>query len=66
MVSDRSKVGDHMNGYVNFEMLIESLQDSMLETLGDKSLDELKALDWFSWETDFFIEQNKKLFDKAA
>ncbi len=55
-----------MNGYINFEVLSESMQDSLIETLKNKSVDELKALDWFSWETDFFIEQNKALFSNAA
>ncbi len=55
-----------MNGYVNFEVLSESLQDSLLETLKNKSVDELKMLDWLTWETDFFIEQNQDSFNKAA
>ena len=55
-----------MNGNINFEVLSESIQDSLIETLKDKSVDELKVLDWFSWETDFFIEQNKALFSDAA
>ena len=66
MASNRSAIGDIMNGYYNFENLAESLQDSLLETLKDKSVDELKVLDWFSWETDFFIEQSQDLLIKAA
>ncbi len=55
-----------MNENINFEILSESIQDSLIETLKDKNIAELKALDWFSWETDFFIEEQKALFNNAA
>ncbi|VAW66549.1 hypothetical protein MNBD_GAMMA10-3051 [hydrothermal vent metagenome] len=55
-----------MNGHINFEILSASLQDSLIKALKDKSVDELKVLDWLSWETDFFIEQNKALFSNTA
>jgi len=55
-----------MNEHINFEILAESIQNSLIETLKDKSVDELKALDWFSLETDFFIVKNKAAFSNAA
>jgi len=48
-----------MNKGIKFEVLSESIQCSLKETLKNKSINELKVLDWFSWETDFFIEQSK-------
>ena len=45
---------------VDTEKLAVLLQNSLSEVLKDKPLCELKSLDWFSWETDFFIEQKNK------
>lgn len=56
-----------MNGFIDFENLSKSLQEGLKASLSDKSPEELKSLDWFSWETDFFIEQKRNQdIDKAA
>ena len=34
------------------------------KTFNEMTLDELKKIDWLTWETDFFIEKDKQ--DKVA
>ena len=48
---------------VDTEKLAVLLKESLTEILQDSDTSELKSLDWFTWETDFFIVQKNK---KAA
>ena len=55
-----------MNGNIDFEVLSEVLKDSLIEILKDKGVDEMKVLDWFAWESDFYIEKNKAVLSNVA
>ncbi len=48
---------------MNTESISEIFQKAIYEALKDKPIEELKTLDWFTWETDFFLEEK---CDKAA
>jgi hypothetical protein len=49
-----------MDTMKTLNILPEQLQNAMQEVMEDKALFELKALDWFTWNTDYFIEENNK------
>lgn len=49
---------------IEIEIFAEQLQTNIMQSIASKSLDELKQIDWFSWNTEFFIEKEKT--NKAA
>ena len=48
---------------MNLDKLPVLFQDAIHEAIKEKSLEELQTLDWFTWETDFFLEQK---YEKAS
>ncbi len=49
-----------MENFVGLNKLQELFQDAIHEAVKEKSLEELQTLDWFTLETDFFLEQKYK------
>ncbi len=49
-----------MNNSINIDGLTRLLQDNLYEAINTKSVDELKTLDWLTYETDFFLENKYK------
>lgn len=49
---------------INYKKLSIALEKSFNKTFSEMTLNELKKLDWCTWETDFFIEKDKQ--NKAA
>ena len=45
---------------INYNKLSETLKTSFNKTFSQMTIEELKKLDWFTYETDFFIEKDKK------
>ena len=46
-----------MDTSIEFGCLQNALEDSLSQCLENMTPEDLKALDWFTWETDFFLEQ---------
>jgi len=46
-----------MTTSVDLNNISAKIQDALYDTLKDMSLEELQLLDWFTWETDFFLEK---------
>jgi len=44
---------------INYECLSENLKKSFDKAFSEMTLGELKKLDWFTYETDFFIEKDQ-------
>lgn len=49
---------------INYNKLSEKLETSFNKIFGQMTIEELKKLDWFTYETNFFIEKDQK--KKAA
>jgi len=48
-----------MNDKLNFESLATKLETNITATFNEMPINELKKIDWLTWETDFFIEKDK-------
>ena len=58
MVSDRNE-GINMNNY-SADKLENALNKGLEKAFSGKTIDELKALDWLTWDTDSVLEQKTK------
>ncbi len=57
MADNRGKKGDAMKNSVDLSGVSIQLQEVLYKTFVDMPVKELKTLDWFTWETDFFLEK---------
>ena len=52
-----------MESQVDFQVFARVVEDSLTQHVCDLELPELKKLDWFTWDTDFFLANE---LDQAA
>jgi len=49
-----------MKTFVDLDGVSTQLQEVLYKTFAEMSVEELKTLDWFTWEADFFLEDEYK------
>jgi len=45
---------------INYQKLSAKIEKSFNKTFSQMTIEELKKLDWFTYDTDFFIEKDQK------